>query len=79
MRVLVTARLLWPQAGWLPLEALPGLVDASPEKVALAVNRLGDERVVELAPDDHSVRLSDHAAGEILRPRCGEPVIRWNA
>ena len=79
MRALVTARLLWARSGGLPIAALPALVDAPPDKVALAVDRLSEECVVEVSAHDQTVRLTERAAGEIFR-RCGvEPVIRLSA
>jgi hypothetical protein len=63
MKCLAAARLLWSNGGALPLDVLPGLVPASGPAIALAVQRLRAEGIVEVS--GNNVRLSEHGAREI--------------
>jgi hypothetical protein len=65
MRALATARVLWGRDGALPLDALAGIVQAPPDAVVRAVNRLSAEGIVELVPGDAIVRLTATAVRDM--------------
>jgi len=65
MRALASARLLWARGGALPLDALASLVVAEPDDIAVAVALLCDEGMAEVANNDGTVRLTEHAVQEM--------------
>jgi hypothetical protein len=71
MRALAAARLLWARGGALPVDALPTMVQAAPDEVAVAVAMLCDEGIAEVGVHDGTVRLTERAAWEITAAGCG--------
>ena len=65
MRALANARLLWVRDGALPLDALPALIPVSAAAIARAIDRLGEEGIVEVSHPAATVRLTERAAREI--------------
>lgn len=65
LRVLAAARLFWSDRGALPLDALPALVAASAETIALAVERLCREGIAEVSAGTGTLRLTERGAREL--------------
>jgi hypothetical protein len=69
MRTLARARLLWSDAGALPIDSLPELASASAAEVDLAVERLCAEGIAELSPTGRLIRLTARGAHDICDRR----------
>lgn len=65
MRALATARLLWGCDAALPLDGLPGLVQAPAEAVATTLDRLCEEGIVEVSRGDATVRFTAAAVRDM--------------
>jgi hypothetical protein len=72
MRALVGARLLWARGGALPFDALPALVAVPPGPIALAIERLCEEGIVEVSAGAGTVRLTERAARELVGAAAGD-------
>ena len=79
MRELATARLLWGCDAALPLDALPGLVQAPAEAVAIALDRLWDEGIIEVSHCDATVRFTEDAVRDMCTNLGGDPALMSRA
>lgn len=76
MRALATVRVLWRRSGGLELATLSELAQAPADAVAVTVDRLCDEGLVERPEHEFTVRLTERGAREMCAEDGDLPSLR---
>jgi hypothetical protein len=66
MRMLAAGRVLWVRRAALPIDALPALLRAPAEAIAVAIDQLCEEGLAGLSADGVTLRLTERGARAIV-------------